>query len=419
MILAHFQDVRSTDALTLGSTLIFMSVIVFSVLPTSLHQQQPALGIQTNSNFNVSNNTGDSVYPSIAASGNNTYVVWQDDNFGEGISYDRKNYDILFAKSVDGGRSFKNITNLSDTISISERPTITAYDNNVYVIWIEDILNETNILFRKSTDGGNTFDQTIHLGSSGHAKVPVLPKGIAAFGDNVYVVWRHLTEDGETGSILLRSSKDAGNTFGEAIQISGNAAFTSSPKVATSNNNVYVVWDAMYDEEKPGKSEGIFLAKSSDNGLTFGNETKINGPKEIGKAQLVAYLNEVYIAWGSSVYENQQIDDVYLTYSLNGGNTFEDTILLNNDFYHSANVDLAKTEGRIEAVWQDLVNGNGEIFHKRSLDAKPSFIEPATNLSDNQGFSECPSIAFSGNATYIVWEDNTSGNHEILFKKVV
>ena len=115
----------------------------------------------------------------------------------------------------------------------------------------------------------------------------------------------------------------------------------------------------------------------------------------------------------------QQIDDVYLTYSLNGGNNFEETILLNKDFYHSANLELAKTEGRIEAVWQDLVNGNGEIFHKRSLDAKPSFIEPATNLSDNQGFSECPSIAFSGNATYIVWEDNTSGNHEILFKKVV
>src|SRR5688572_20468098 len=118
MILAHLQDVRSTDALTLGFTLIFTSVLVFSVLSTSLYQQQPALGTQTNSNLNISNNPGDSVYPSIAASGNNTYVVWQDDNFGEGVSYDRKNYDILFAKSVDDGISFKNITNLIDTISL-------------------------------------------------------------------------------------------------------------------------------------------------------------------------------------------------------------------------------------------------------------------------------------------------------------
>jgi len=420
MMLVHFCDVRSTDAMTLGFTLIFMSAMVFSVLPGSLHQQQPALGIQPNSNFNVSNNAGDSVYPSIAASGNNAYVVWQDDNFGEGVSYDKKNYDILFAKSVDSGRSFKNITNLSDTISLSARPTITAYDNNVYVVWIENTLNETKILFRKSTDGGSTFDETIHLGSSSYAKDYILPKAIAAFGDNIYVVWRHLTEDGKTGSILLKSSKDAGNTFGETMKISGNAAFTSSPKVSTSNNNVYVVWDAMYNKkENTGRTEGIFLAKSSDNGLTFGNETKISGTKEIGEAQVAAYLNEVYIAWGSSVYNTQQIDDVFLTYSFNGGNTFEDTILLNKDFDDSANVELAKAEGRIDAVWQDQVTGNGEIFHKRSLNTIPSFIEPAMNLSDNQGLSECPSIALSGNATYIVWEDNTYGNHEIFFKKVV
>jgi hypothetical protein len=381
--------------------------------------QQPVYGVQANSNLNISNNIGDSVYPSIAASGNSTYVVWQDDNFGEGVSYDRKNYDILFTKSDDGGKSFKNVTNLSNSIPISERPTVAAYDNNVYVIWIEDMQNEMNILFRKSTDGGITFDKTISLGSSGHAEVPVLPKTMSAYGDNVYVAWRHLTEDGETGSILLRSSKDAGNTFGETIEISTNAEFTSSPKVATSNNNVYVVWDVMYVNKNPGKSEGIFLAKSTDNGLTFGNETKINGPREIGKAQVVAYLNELYIGWGSSVYENQQIDDLYLTYSLNGGDTFEDTVLLNEDFYHSANLDFAKTEGRIDAVWQDIVNGNGEIFHKKSMNAIPSFNEPATNLSDNLGFSECPSVAFSGNTTYVVWEDNTFGNHEILFKKLV
>jgi len=406
-------------ALTLGPTLIFAIVLVFSVLSTSLFQQQPALGIQTNPSLNISNNTGDSVYPSIAASNNNTYVVWQDDNFGEGVSYDRKNYDILFAKSVDGGKSFQNTTNLSNSIAISERPTIVANDNNVYVIWVENGLNEMNILFRKSTDGGNTFDPTIHLGSSGHAKVPVLPKSMDAFGDNVYVAWRHLTEDGETGSILLRSSKDTGNTFGETIRISSNAEFTSSPRVATSNDNVYVVWDTVYTKDDLGKSEGIFLAKSSNNGLTFGNETKIDGPKEIGKAQVVAYLNEVYVAWGSSIYDYQKIDDMYLTYSFDGANTFEDTILINEDFDHSANLELAKTEGRIEAVWQDMINNNGEIFHKKSLNTEPSFIEPAINLSDNQGFSECPSIALSGNSTYIVWEDNTSGNHDIFFKKLV
>ena len=38
------------------------------------------------------------------------------------------------------------------------------------------------------------------------------------------------------------------------------------------------------------------------------------------------------------------------------------------------------------------------------------------NLSNNTGISECPSIAIS-NHIYIVWEDITPGNHEILFTR--
>jgi hypothetical protein len=419
MLYAQFADVRSTDLLPFGFTLIFIGAMVFSVLPNSLHQQPPANYSQTSPNFNLSDNSGDSIYPALAASGNNVYVAWQDDNFGKAVSYDKKDYDILFTRSVNGGKSFENTTNLSDTISLSERPVISASGNNVYIVWTEDTLKEKRILFRKSTDGGNTFEQTIHLGSSNYVKDYILPKEIASFGDNVYVVWRHLTEDGQTSSILLRSSKDSGNTFGEAIEISGNAAYTSSPKVATFNNNVYVVWDATFKkQEKTGKSEGMFLVKSSDGGLTFENETRINNTKEIGEAQVAAYLNEVYIAWAGSVYSIREIDNVYLTYSLNGGDTFVDTTLINKGFVDIENVDIDKTEGKMDVLWQDRVTANGEIFHM-SLNTKPTLFDPPTNLSNNPGLSECPSLALSGNATYIIWEDNTYGNHEILFKRVV
>jgi hypothetical protein len=39
------------------------------------------------------------------------------------------------------------------------------------------------------------------------------------------------------------------------------------------------------------------------------------------------------------------------------------------------------------------------------------------NLSNNSGLSECPSIAISNNYIYIIWEDITPGNHEILFTR--
>jgi hypothetical protein len=39
------------------------------------------------------------------------------------------------------------------------------------------------------------------------------------------------------------------------------------------------------------------------------------------------------------------------------------------------------------------------------------------NLSNNSGISECPSIAISNNNIYVILEDFTPGNHEILFTK--
>jgi hypothetical protein len=410
------------NPLLLAVTTIFIVAMTFSTLPDSLQQQQSTSNnIQSGSNFNVSNNTGDSVYPAIAASGNNVYVVWQDDYLGQSVSYDRKNYDIFFKRSTDGGKSFENITNLSNNVVLSGRPIITAFDNNVYIVWMEDTLENKQIWFRKSTNNGSTFDQPLHLSSGHRIKDSIIPMAIAAFGNDVYVVWRQLVEDGKTGSVLFKASTDTGNTFGETMEISDNAVYSTSPKIAASNNNVYVVWDVRHSEgEKSNKSEGIFFAQSFNNGITFRNETKLNGNKEFGEPQVAAHSRQVYVAWAGSVYNPQQsMGDIFLTLSFNNGNTFAETIPINTGFMDSENVELAITKGRIDAVWQDRITGNGEIFHKRSLNNEPSFLKAAKNLSGTEGLSECPSIAVSGNTTYVAWEDSTYGNHEIFLKKVV
>lgn len=405
-----------------GITLILIGIIVISILPQSLQQGQAATtNLQGISNFNVSDNIGDSTYPSVAASNNKVYVVWQDDYKEQSVSYDRQNNDIFFKRSTDGGRSFENITKLSNSTTLSARPIIAAVGSNLYVVWIEDTPKEKQIWFRKSIDNGSSFDQPIKLGNNSYSSDHILPKAIAAFGGHVYVVWRQLSEDGKQSSIFLKGSPDTGNTFGKAKQVSENAIFNSSPKVAAFNNNVYVVWDVKYSGGYKGsKSGGIFFVKSSDDGVTFSKESKLNGLNEVGEAQVAAYVNEVYVAWAGSVYyPGQSTENIFLTFSIDNGDNFEKTILLNKGMTHPANVELAKTDGRIEAVWQDEVMSNGEIFHRSSSKVRPVLIEPARNLSDTEGLSECPSLAVSGKTTYVVWEDSTYGNREIFLKKLV
>ena len=411
------------SSLLTGVTIILVATVTLSTLPWSLQQLRPTSDdIGRGSSFNISNNSGDSIYPAVAASGNNVYVVWQDDYLGQSVSYNKKNYDILFTRSTDGGKSFQNITNLSNNVVLSGRPIITAFDKNVYVVWMEDTPEERQIWLRKSTDDGGTFDTPINL-TTVH-KDYFISMAIAAFGKDVYVVWRDFDDYGKTGSILLRASTDGGDTFGETKKISNNAVFSSSPKVAASNKNVYVVWDVIRSpDEKTTRGEGIFLAKSSDGGTTFKNATKLNGNYEFGEAEVTSHSNQVYVAWAGAVYNSKEsIGEVFLTVSFNNGDTFGETNLVNKGFMDSENVDLAATKGRIDAVWQDRITGNGEIYFKRSLNInnyKPAFLGDARNLSSTDGLSECPSIAIAGNTSYVAWEDDTYGNHEIFFKRVV
>ena len=63
---------------------------------------------------------------------------------------------------------------------------------------------------------------------------------IAVSGSNVYVVWR--TGTFVNDSILLTKSTDGGATFNDPVKINSIAGAASSPQIAVSGSNVYVVW---------------------------------------------------------------------------------------------------------------------------------------------------------------------------------
>ena len=59
-----------------------------------------------------------------------------------------------------------------------------------------------------------------------------MPKAIAAYGNDIYVVWRELNDDGKSNSrILLKASADEGGNFGETRLLYNNAVYSSSPKI--------------------------------------------------------------------------------------------------------------------------------------------------------------------------------------------
>jgi hypothetical protein len=406
---------------------------------------------------NLTDNPNDSVYPQIAASENNVYVVWEDSTTPD---LSNNNYDIYIKKSADWGESFaKNsngsatdtttteVHNLSNNPGFSNHPQIAAYDEKVHVAWIDDILGNEEILLARSIDNGTTFSEAVNLSNTTNTNSRNLE--LSAFENNVYAVWLDEDEQGN-GIILFKASNDGGETFGNPIPIARNVTTDNDftfPKVAAYGNNVYIVWNVAEGWSTQGEGEiitDLLYVKSSDQGNTFSPPVKLNNNGEkVGEAQLAAYNNAVYVVWGSSPYDHVT-SNLFFTKSMDNGNIFSNATEVRNDnFANPSNVEIVvirtnDSEGNeiqslssspsSQQVQQEqphlyiagqvpLSDENEDIFLASSSDNGDTFSQTTTNLSNNSEFSECPSIAASANNIYMIWQDRTPGNNEALFTK--
>jgi ABC-type phosphate transport system substrate-binding protein len=334
---------------------------------------------------NFTDNLNDSVYGQVVASGENVHVVWQE-------SIEGRNYDILLRSSSDGGKTFGNTTNISSNAGFSEHPQLAVSGQLVHVVWPDNTSGSREIMYARSADGGETFSEPIALSARGAFNAE-----IAAFGNNVYLVWQ--MQDW----IVAMISTDAGQTFGEPMVITEEGIHAESyPKVAAYGEGVHVAWLA---------EDGIYYS-TAPVAQRFSEPMKLSGDAPAGEAQVAAYDDSVYVAWGG--LHSSESDGIYVAKSTDGGTTFGAPQRIGG-LSSPLNVELAVSPetGKVYVAAQAAVDGNEEIMLLTSADGGATFGEPA-NLSNNSGISECPSVAVAGDAVLTVWEDGTTGNHEIF-----
>ena len=108
--------------------------------------------------INLSNSTGNSEVPQIVTSGSNVYVTWTDTTPGT--------FDIFFAASNNNGTSFSTPINISNNTGGSRNPQIAAIGSNVFVTWQDGTPGNNDIFFAVSTNNGTSFGTPINLSNS-------------------------------------------------------------------------------------------------------------------------------------------------------------------------------------------------------------------------------------------------------------
>ena len=343
-------------------------------------------------------NRVESSAPRLAVSGNNVYVAW--------IQATKKGNEVYFTKSNDAGLTFSNLQSVSGSDTNANNAGILVEDDNIYVSWEGGDNATTDIFITKSEDGGNSFGNPLNLSNSEKMSTKTRDTNMAFSKNNLYVVWTDGTT--EDADVFFARSVDKGTAFSQPINLSSAAMGARYAQMVAHEQNVYVMW---YDN-RAGNSD-LFLRPSNDMGETFGSIKNLSSDDaqstlSILGPHLAITQEGVFASWAS---DSEQSNDIVMKFI---DNDSKQGILHLETDNNSVNIDLDMTQEKFEADKQttfDIQFVNPETNQLLENVNYSFYIE---NSSGHQIFANSNQYAKNGSDTQTVTFSNTGPMNLII-----
>jgi hypothetical protein len=333
----------------------------------------------------------------LAVKGDTVHVVWY-----EKID---DNWDIFYVRSTDGGNNWDWETRLTSTEGSSRIPSVSVSGSSVYVVWQESIDGNLEICFKRSPDGGETWGDNVRLTNDISYSYEAV---IATSGSFVHLAW--VSVDLENNyHVLYKNSSDGGLTWSSERWLSPNSIMAFNPSIAADGSGVCVAWN----DNRDGNYE-IYFSKSSDNGSSWGPETRLTDDPNLQLFPSVAVSGqEVHLVWED---ERFGYAEIVHKMSSDGGVTWGEDLRITNDPAPSWNPNLAVSGSVLYLVWQEGRSGFWDIYYNYSTDGGITWATD-TQLNDFSYMSYRPHIAADGSVLHVIWYDYRDFNYEIYYKR--
>ncbi|GEM_PF-4987764 len=264
----------------------------------------------------ISNHSGSSfIYNGALDGKGDTLVACWVPQFG---NYRNKTF---FNYSLDGGISWNIMNQVYSQGQYSAVTDLTIdLSGNIWVVTAADQYYRKNLVVRFSSDFGNTWQTKTQVTNQSSPNINDFPQ-IRFFNDKLYVIWTHTFNSSHkwSDSVFFSMSSDGGNSWRTRSHVSDtdtimygnqNWPYYCHPSFdITLDGTIYAVWadsrernDYTIDNSK----FNIYISRSTDNGLTWSNNIRVND------SDLV--FNRNY--WADvSVKSNGGIDTVLVTWT--------------------------------------------------------------------------------------------------------
>src|SRR5215208_4456105 len=296
-----FEDLKFSNSLQKSSDKPLLNplppstTVVQNVETRSPHWLNISL---SNHTVNLSRNEAWSEDPQIIAKSTYVYTIWLD--------YALKNRDVYFKRSIDNGHTFGGAINISNQSGASLDPDIAISGNNIYITWEHAPGNNGQIYFARSTNNGATFERSINLANN--TGLQGFPQ-IAAAGSHVFVVW-HDASNGimfarstDNGASFEKAIELDEGTDALEGNMEGTDYSSFNPQIVIQADDVFAVWISKSHDrtEVEPESQDVVFRRSTDNGATFDGIINLSKDNDMSAyTQIEASPgegNNIYIAW--------------------------------------------------------------------------------------------------------------------------
>ncbi len=267
----------------------------------------------------------------FADDGETVYVLWQEIAFTGGSH----GGEILFARSTDGGNTFDSPINLSNTTAGAGKGRTSperwhngsldlaiGADGDIYTAWTE---YEGPLRVSRSTDGGQSFDEPIHV--AGDESDPTRAPSLATGPDETVYLAMTFGERRDADIYIARST-DGGQSFDEPRRAVDTSAHSDSPSIAVDDDHTLHLAMADSDQAQPQRYR-VYYTRSTDRAESFEDLRElsdIEGQSSYGanfpSLELDADANP-WVLWEHFPDYRHRPVGLKLTRSTDGGDSFE------------------------------------------------------------------------------------------------